>query len=491
MPRRKLRVLFALAEAEPFIKTGGLGDVGGALPQAIKAMGCEVRVMLPKYQSIPDEYTALMKPVASFNVNLGWRNQYCGIEKLVLNNIIYYFIDNEYYFKRANPYGYFDDGERFAYYAKAIVESLAYLDDFKCDILHCHDWHTALAPVFLRELYRSIPLYDNVKTVFTVHNMKFQGAYPKVILGDILGLHLIPNAVTQLSFIHDNINYMKGALNYSDILTTVSPTYAQEIKTTTFGEQLNDVFDRRENVLHGIINGIDTKLYDPETDIHILDHFSVSDMKGKTKAHQALQKEMGLEVQDDIPIAIVISRLTEQKGMELFKRVMGELLELPMQFIVLGTGDQEYEDMFRYWAERYPTKMVTCITFNHALSHRLYAGADLLLMPSLFEPCGLSQMIAMRYGTLPIVRETGGLKDSVTPYNRYTNDGNGFSFANYNAHEFLFTVTDAVKLYHEEKDTWLHLVQNAMKTDVSWNRPASDYIKLYQSLHPEVYGYLK
>ena len=491
MPRRKLRVVFAVAEAEPFIKTGGLGDVGGALPQAIKTLGCEIRVILPKYQSIPNKYTTMMKHVASFSVNLGWRNLYCGIDKLILNNIIYYFVDNEYYFKRDNPYGYYDDGERFAYFAKAIVESLAYLDDFKCVILHCHDWHTALAPVFLRELYQGVSPYDNVKTIFTVHNMKFQGVYPKYILGDILGLHLIINAVNQLSFQDDNINYMKGALNYSDFLTTVSPTYAEEIRTTTFGEQLNDIFNRRHHVLHGIINGINTTLYSPETDVCITNHFSIYDLKGKINAHLAIQKEMGLEVQDDIPIAIVISRLTEQKGMELFKRVMRELLALPMQFIVLGTGDKEYEDMFKYWASNQPTKMAACINFDYALSHRLYAGADLLLMPSLFEPCGLSQMIAMRYGTLPVVRETGGLKDSVMPYNQYTKTGNGFSFANYNAHEFLFTVTDAISLYHQEKDTWLKLVKNAMKTDVSWQAPAREYVKLYQSLHPEVYGYIK
>ena len=487
--RRKLRVLFTAFEAIPFMKTGGLGDVAGSLPKALKEVDCEIRVMIPKFYTIPEEYKEKMTHVADFYVNLGWRNLYCGIEQLKHNGVIYYFVDNEYYFYRENAYGYFDDGERIAFFSKAIVESLMHLPDFKCDVLHCNDWHTALAPVFLREFYRGIELYDNVKTVFTVHNLKFQGQMSDFVLGDILGLGNIKAAADQLRSDKDSINFMKGALCYSDILTTVSPSYAQEIKTQFYGEKLDYIFCRRNDVLKGILNGIDVELFNPKTDKALVCNYDKEDLSGKEKCKKALLKEFGFDNNTDIPVIIMVGRLTEQKGMELVIRVMDQSLRLPLRFIVLGTGDKKYEDSLYYFQDKYNDKMRVCTRFDEELSHRMYGGADMLLMPSLFEPCGLSQMIAMRYGTLPIVRETGGLKDSVIPYNMYDNTGTGFSFSNYNAHEMLGTIQRAVKLYYDDKEAWSTLIDSGMSTDFSWNVAAEEYLKIYASLHPEVTPY--
>lgn len=482
---KKPQVLFATFEAVPFMKTGGLGDVAGSLPQAIRDAGYDIRVMLPKFMTIPEAYKNQMVHVVDFRVNLGWRNLFCGIEKLVYKGITFYFVDNEYYFMRDKAYGYFDDGERIAFFSKAVVESLQYLPDFQCDILHCNDWHTALSPVFLREFYQGLPLYENVKTVFTVHNLKFQGQMSDYVLGDVLGLANIPAAADQLRSDRDSINFMKGALSYSDVLTTVSPTYAQEIKTPFYGENMDDIFRRRENVLYGILNGIDTQEYDPENDKYIQTNFNLEDMSGKAECKAAVQKELGLEISRNTPLVTMIGRLTEQKGMELLQRVIGEMLEHNIQIAVLGTGDKQYEDMLRYYAWKYEGRMSASITFNEPLSHRLYAGADMLLMPSLFEPCGLSQMIAMRYGTMPIVRETGGLRDSVIPYNQYTGEGTGFSFANYNAHEMMFTVFNAADIYTSQPEVWQQLMENAMHQDFSWDRAAKEYCKIYDMLHPE------
>jgi len=480
----KLGVLFAAFEAVPFMKTGGLGDVAGSLPQALKKAGVNVRVIMPKFDGMPAEYKEKLVHVTDFYVDLGWRSQYCGIEKLTHKSVIYYFIDNEYYFKRDKAYGYFDDGERVAFFAKAVVEAIGHLKGFKTDILHCHDWHTALAPVFLRELYHG-KKYDNVKTVFTVHNLKFQGQMSDSVLGDVLGLHDIPAAANQLRCDGGSINYMKGALCYSDALTTVSPTYAWEIQRPFFGEHMDDIFRRRQNVLYGILNGIDVSEYDPKGDKTIAANFSAKDLSGKAACKAAVQEELGLEVRADVPLMVMVGRLTEQKGMDLVQHVMDEMLRGDIQIAVLGTGDPKYEEMLRFYAWKYPGKMSASITFSEALGHRMYAGADMFLMPSLFEPCGLSQMIAMRYGTLPVVRETGGLKDSVTPYNQYTGEGTGFSFANYNAHEMLFTVKSAVNLYHNEPEKWRKLMENAMAVDFSWTRAAEEYINVYRTLCPE------
>lgn len=484
--RRKIRVLYAAFEAVPFMKTGGLGDVAGSLPAALKKNGCEVRVIMPKFGSIDKKYQEKMTFVTSFNVQLGWRNQYCGLFKLNHNGVTFFFLDNEYYFKRDGAYGYFDDGERIAFFSKAIVESIAHLPDFSCDVLHLNDWHTALAAVYLRELYRDDPVYDKIKTVFTVHNLKFQGQFSDAVLGDVLGLDGIPAAANQLRGPNKSINYMQGALRYSDMLTTVSPTYAEEIKTDFFGEKMQYIFRERESILHGILNGIDTVEYDPENDKAIAAGYSADNTAGKAACKAALQKELGLPVEPDTPLVVMIGRLTEQKGLDLLERVLGEILaENKMQIAVLGTGDKKYEDLLRGFAERFDNFSAS-IFFDPAFSHRMYAGADMLLMPSLFEPCGLSQMIAMRYGTLPVVRETGGLRDSVIPYNKFTGEGTGFGFANYNAHEMMFTLKDAAALYQSDPDAWKKLVKNAMTADFGWDVSAKRHIELYYSLRPDI-----
>ena len=484
--KRKLRVLFASSEAVPFIKTGGLGDVAGSLPKALNETGAaEVRVIIPKYKNIPDEYKNKMTHVCDFYMMLGWRHVYCGIETLTHQGVTYYFVDNEYYFKRDNAYGYFDDGERIAFFSKAVCEFLQYVD-FKCDVLHCNDWHTALSTVFLREFYRNVPGYDNIKTLFTVHNLKFQGQMSDAVLGDILGLAEIPAAANQLRSDRVSINFMKGALCYSDLLSTVSETYAREIQTPYFGENMQEIYRRRHNELCGIMNGIDQEDYNPETDINLPAHFSIDNMSGKEECKAALQRELGLEVNDHVPLITMCGRLTQQKGLDLVQHVLDELLQLPLQFAVLGTGDREYEDMFRGFQARYPGKMAACITFNEGLAHRLYAGGDFFLMPSLFEPCGLSQMMAMRYGNLPVVRETGGLRDSVQPYNRFTGEGTGFSFANYNAHEMLFTIKNAMGVYYDNKDALAQLRRQAMSRDFSWKAAAEKYLIVYRRLHPEI-----
>lgn len=490
MVKRKLNVLFAASEAYPFMKTGGLGDVAGSLPKALQNDGVEVRVIVPKYRDIPQEYKDQMEHVCDFYMPLGWRNVFCGIEKITYQGVIFYFVDNEYYFNRGGAYGYFDDGERIAFFSKAIVECLQYLPDFKCDVLHCNDWHTALAPVFLREFYNGVGNYDNIKTVFTVHNLKFQGQMSDMVLGDILGLDKNKAASEQLRCDSQSINFLKGALCYSDILTTVSETYAGEIQSDFFGENMQDIFRRRSNVLYGIVNGIDVDFFNPEKSTNIVANYSADDLAGKRKCKEELQKELGLEVNADIPLIVMIGRLTQQKGLDLIQRVLDELMQQSVQFAVLGTGDYEYEEMFKGFSYKYPGKVSANIRFSEPLSHRLYSGGDMLLMPSLFEPCGLSQMIAMHFGTLPIVRETGGLKDTVKPYNMYTGEGTGFSFANYNAHEMLFTIKAAIDLYYNNKDAWTKMQKTAMKTDFSWNVAADKYKKLYEQLHPEIEPYV-
>ncbi|MBS5500977.1 MAG: glycogen synthase GlgA [Collinsella stercoris] len=486
----KLHIAFASAEAAPFVKTGGLGDVAGSLPHALKAAGADVVVFVPKYDTIVQEYKDRMEHLCDFYVPLGWRNEYCGLERLNHEGVDYLFVDNERYFSRGYPYGFFDDGERFAYFSKAIVEALQYLphtlDNFTCDVLHCNDWHTAMAPVFLREFYQALPLYQNVKTVFSIHNIAFQGQYSAKVLNDILGLAHIPAAAFQLTCGPDAINYMQGALNYTDAITTVSPTYAEEIKTPDFGEHLDGILRRRAPILQGIVNGIDTNGFDPATDPRIAQNFTVEDRSGKAVCKARLQEELGLEVRDDRPLMVMVTRLTRQKGMDLVTYALDRILSGGVQVAVLGTGDTEYENALRYFEGKYPGTMAARIQFDPALSQRMYAGADLFLMPSLFEPCGLSQMIAMRYGTLPIVRETGGLKDTVIPYNCYTGEGTGFSFAHFNGDEMADAVFRAARLFWDDRAAFNGLVENAMKADFSWKRSADAYIALYHNLHPEI-----
>lgn len=485
MSDKKMQVVFASAEAAPFVKTGGLGDVAGSLPRALVAAGADVIVMVPKYGTIASEYTDRMEHVADFYVSLGWRNEYCGLERLVIDGVTYLFIDNERYFKRDYPYGFFDDGERFAFFSKAVTESLQHLPEgFQCDVLHCNDWHTALAPVFLREFYQGLPLYERVKTVFSIHNIAFQGQYADTILNDILGMAHIPNAARQLRCDERSINYMQGALDYSDAITTVSPSYAWEIQTPEYGEGLDGILRRRSNVLSGILNGIDTDAWNPATDPMIHANYSAADMSGKKACKAALQEELGLEVRDDRPLMVMVTRLTRQKGMDLVTYALDRILSGGVQVAVLGTGD--YEEPMRYFANKYPGTCAARITFDNALSHRMYAGADMFLMPSLFEPCGLSQMIAMRYGTLPVVRETGGLRDTVAPYNQFTGEGTGFTFANFNGDEMGDAVFRGARLYWDDHAAWDHLVQNAMVADFSWVRSADEYMNLYHNLHPEI-----
>lgn len=485
MSDKKMQVVFASAEAAPFVKTGGLGDVAGSLPRALVAAGADVIVMVPKYGTIASEYTDRMEHIADFYVSLGWRNEYCGLERLVIDGVTYLFIDNERYFKRDYPYGFFDDGERFAFFSKAVTESLQHLPEgFQCDVLHCNDWHTALAPVFLREFYQGLPLYERVKTVFSIHNIAFQGQYADTILNDILGMAHIPNAARQLRCDERSINYMQGALDYSDAITTVSPSYAWEIQTPEYGEGLDGILRRRSNVLSGILNGIDTDAWNPATDPMIHANYSAADMSGKKACKAALQEELGLEVRDDRPLMVMVTRLTRQKGMDLVTYALDRILSGGVQVAVLGTGD--YEEPMRYFANKYPGTCAARITFDNALSHRMYAGADMFLMPSLFEPCGLSQMIAMRYGTLPVVRETGGLRDTVAPYNQFTGEGTGFTFANFNGDEMGDAVFRGARLYWDDHAAWDQLVQNAMAADFSWVRSADEYMNLYHNLHPEI-----
>ncbi len=484
---KKLNVVFASAEAAPFVKTGGLGDVAGSLPASLVEAGANVIVMVPKYSTIAQTYKDQMEHVGQFYVPLGWRNEYCGLERLVYDGVTYLFLDNEHYFDRSYPYGFFDDGERFAFFSKAICESLQYLPDgFMCDVLHCNDWHTALAPVFLREFYMANPLYQNVKTVFSIHNIAFQGQFTDMLLGDVLGLSHIEPAVRQLRCDERSINYMQGALNYTDAITTVSPTYAWEIRTPEFGEGLDGILRRRESILSGILNGLDTKRNDPATDDRIHANYTREDRSGKAACKAALQAELGLEVRDDRPLMVMVTRLTRQKGMDLVTYSLDRILSGGVQVAVLGTGDAEYEEALRYFERTYPGTMAARIEFDPFLSQRMYSGADMFLMPSLFEPCGLSQMIAMRYGTLPIVRETGGLKDTVIPYNMFTGEGTGFTFTHFNGDEMGDAVFRAARTFWDDKDAWNTLVDNAMSADFSWTRSAAQYMDLYYGLHPEI-----
>lgn len=484
---KKMQIVFASAECAPFVKTGGLGDVAGSLPAALVRAGAEVIVMVPKYATIKDEYKSQMEHFSDFYVSLGWRNEYCGLEKLEHDGVTYMFIDNERYFARDYPYGFFDDGERFAFFSKAITESLQHLPaGFECDILHCNDWQTALAPVFLREFYQGLPLYDRVKTVFSIHNVAFQGQFSDTVMEDILGVAHIPAAASQLRCDACSINYMLGALRYADAITTVSPTYANEIQTPEFGEGLDGVLRERSYALQGILNGIDVAGFDPATDKRIAANYTVEDRSGKAVCKAKLQEELGLEVRDDRPLMVMVTRLTRQKGMDLVMYVLDRILSGGVQVAVLGTGDRDYEDGLRYFQDKYPGTMAARIEFDPALSQRMYAAADMFLMPSKFEPCGLSQIIAMRYGTLPIVRETGGLKDTVIPYNEFTGEGTGFSFSNFNGDEMGDAVFRAARLFWDNRDAWNQLITQAMSQDFSWTRSADKYLDLYFFMHPEI-----
>ena len=474
----KVKVLFAAFEASPFMKTGGLGDVAGALPRYLNEINVDTRLIMPLFSSIKDEYKKDMIKLSEFYVPFSWRNQYLGLYKLVYRGVTIYFLDNEYYFKRDKAYGYFDDGERIAFFSKALLESIEYMD-FEPEILHLNDWHTALSAVYLREMYQGLENFRKMKTIFTIHNLKFQGKFDPNMIKDPLDLERYPNAKRQL-LEKDAVNFMLGALNYADYITTVSPTYAEEVKNSFFGEGLQDVFCRRESIFRGIINGIDYDIYNPQTDKNLFVNYDKDTYDLKKKNKIGLQRELGLEEREDVCIIGLVSRLTEQKGMDLLCPIFEEMVDtLDVEFILLGEGDKKFEDSFRYFENKYRGRVSSSICFSEGRSRRIYAASDLFLVPSIFEPCGLSQLIAMRYLTLPIVRKTGGLKDTVEPYNKYTKDGTGFAFQNINAHELLFTIKDAVTLFYDDKETFKKLVKNASAKDFSWKNSANEYKKLY------------
>ncbi|WP_374724472.1 glycogen synthase GlgA [Calidifontibacillus erzurumensis] len=478
-----MNILFIVSECVPFIKSGGLADVAGALPKELKKLGNDVRVLMPKYGGIAQHYKERMEKIAEITVQLSWRNQYCGVEKLEHEGIIYYFIDNEYYFKRDGMYGFYDDGERFSYFCRAALNVLPYLD-FKPDILHCHDWHTGMIPFLLNAQYRSYPLYANLRTIFTIHNLQFQGIFPREILGDLLNLD-DSYFDDRLEF-YGCVNFMKAAIVSSDFITTVSPTYMDEIQMPYYGEKLDGLLRSRSYKLKGILNGIDVDIYNPATDPFIIANYDQNSLKEKVKNKRHLQHYFGLKESDDTPVIAIISRLTEQKGLDLVKRVFHELMSYDLQFIILGTGDLQFEDFFRSMEHLNKDKVRAYIGFNEELAHQIYAGADLFLMPSKFEPCGLGQLIAMRYGTIPIVRETGGLNDTVTSYNEFTGEGNGFSFKNFNAHDMLYTIKRALSFYNQ-KTVWEKIVKTAMSQDYSWFQSAQQYNDMYRRLYKGEY----
>ena len=477
-----MKVLYVTAECWPFIKTGGLGDVAYALPKALKKEGVDVRVIMPKYSNIPTYLKDKFKPVAEFSVKVGWRNQYCGIESMELDGVTFYFIDNEFYFKRSDQpsiYGHGDDPERFAFFTNAVLAAIEKLN-FYPDVMNLNDWHTGMIPLMLKENYGHLRKYKNIKTVYTIHNLQYQGIFNKEILGNIFDLSYDHFNNGDIEF-YGNVNFMKAGIVFADEVTTVSKTYAKEIQTEFYGEGLDGLLKANAYKLEGILNGIDYDLNNPATDNAIFVNFDVNCIEKKLENKKKLQEILGLEVNPDIPLVGIVSRLTSQKGLDLINYMMPEIMSENLQMVVLGTGEHQYQSMFNYYNSNFSDKLSARITFDTAFAQQIYAACDIFLMPSLYEPCGIGQMLAMRYGSIPIVRETGGLKDTVMPYNKFTGEGNGFSFANYNAHEMFFNLQKAIKLY-QDKNIWNNLIINAMNTDNSWKKSAQDYIRIFKSL---------
>lgn len=478
-----MKVLFASGEAAPFFKTGGLGDVAYALPKELKKQGVDIRVVLPNYIQMPEKYKKQLKELAHFRFQLGYKNVYCGIKTLKLDNVTYYFIDNLSYFDRPNIYGEWDDGERFGYFSTAIIEMLEVIDWIP-DIIHVNDWHTAMVPVLLVDRYHWKERLRDIRKVITIHNIRFQGIFQPDILEIVFGTSY--NTYTDDGLKEKNrVNFLKGGINFSDRITTVSPTYAQEITSPEFGEGLEGVLRHNQWKLRGIINGIDYDINNPESDQSIPFNFSIDDLAGKAQNKAALQKKVGLPVNPDIPVIGMVSRLTDQKGFQLIQEQLNELLQSEVQVVLLGTGEAQFEHSFRFFEEVYPDKMRSMIMFDIDLAQLIYAGSDMFLMPSAFEPCGLSQMISMRYGTLPIVHETGGLADTVEPYNQHTGEGTGFSFNIFDSKQMLKTIYYAVDTYYHRKEDWNRLIEQAMSTTFSWEGPAQEYINLYKELYSE------
>lgn len=476
------KILFVASECVPFIKTGGLADVVGSLPKCFDKKEYDVRVIIPKYMCMDQKWKDKMTYLNHFYMDLCWRRQYVGIMEMEYEGVKYYFIDNEYYFAGDKPYSDVRyDLEKFAFFSRAVLSALPVID-FRPDVIHCHDWQTGLIPVYLHDSFAYGDFYRGIKSIMTIHNLKFQGVWDIDTIKDIAGLSDYYFTSDKLKD-YDNGNYLKGGIVYADMVTTVSDTYAQEIKTPFYGEGLDGLMRARSNCLRGIVNGIDYKEYDPATDNLIAKNFSVENFrKEKVKNKTALQKELGLEVNPKKMMIGLVSRLTDQKGLDLIACVMDELCQDAVQFVILGTGEERYENMFRHFDWKYGKDVSANIFYSEELSHKIYAACDAFLMPSLFEPCGLSQLMSLRYGTLPIVRETGGLKDTVQPYNEYENTGTGFSFSNYNAHEMMGTVRYAEHVFYDKKRDWNKMVERAMKADFSWKASAEKYQQLYNDL---------
>lgn len=477
------KILFAASEAVPFIKTGGLADVVGALPKYFDKEKFDVRIILPKYACMEERWKAQLHFCCHFYVNLSWRKQYAGIFEAKQDGITYYFVDNEFYFAGDKPYNnIYEDVEKFAYFSKAVLEALPFLD-FCPDVIHCHDWQTGLIPVFLRTLFGDQHYYDGIRTVFSIHNLKFQGRWTLQAIMDITGLPrqiFVPDRLES----YGEANYLKGGVVYADAVTSVSPTYVKEIMTPEGGEGLDGLFYAKRDRLHGILNGIDYEIYDPQKDVYIPHHFnSLNVGEGKAVNKEQLQRSYRLPAERDTMLIGMVSRLTNQKGLDLIAYIMDEMLAKErIQLVFVGTGEEKYENMLRWFEKKYPGKVRADIGYSEERAHKVYAGSDAFLMPSLFEPCGLSQMIAMRYGTLPIVRETGGLKDTVSAYNEYEQTGTGFSFANYNAHEMYQTIRYALDVFEHHKKEWNNMVVRAMEQDFSWDNSAKAYEQLYEQL---------
>ncbi|WP_286905250.1 glycogen synthase GlgA [Clostridium sp. UBA1652] len=474
-----MKILFVTSEADPFIKTGGLGDVAGALPKELNKEGVDIRVILPKYKDLKNEYKDKLRFVKWFMVQVGWRRQYCGIFEYDIKGVRYYFIDNEQYFSRDGLYGYYDDGERFAFFDRAVVEAMKELE-FKPDVVHCNDWQSGLIPMLLKLEYSKDSFYSGIKSVYSIHNLLFKGVFDPNILPELFGYDMEPYNNGSIEF-NGGVSFMKGGINYSDKVSTVSSSYAEEIQTEYYGEGLDGLLRSRNHQLIGILNGIDYESYDPETDKSIYENYSFETINKKSLNKKLLQSELNLPVREDVPMISIISRLTSQKGIDLVIDIADRILKDDVQLVILGTGDSIYEEHFRNLHYRYPEKVSTNIKFNDALAHKIYAASDIFFMPSLFEPCGLGQLIALRYGTIPVVRETGGLKDTVIPYNKYEGTGRGFTFKNFNSNEFLEATTTALECF-KNKEIWTGLVREAMNADNSWTKSAKVYLDMYKDL---------
>lgn len=474
-----MNILYVASEAHPFIKTGGLADVAGSLPKAIKSQGHDIRVVIPLYSKIKEEYRKKMKYVGYYYVDIAWMHRYVGVYELEHDGVKFYFLDNESYFNRENIYGEFDDAERFIYFSKAVVVLPKYLD-FKVDVINANDWHTGLVPVYVNDFRIGDEFYKDVKTLYTIHNLKYQGIFDRSVF-HMTGLPAGYMNFNDLEF-NNAISFMKAGIVHSTKFNTVSKTYAENIKTPFYGEGLENVINFHSYKLSGIVNGIDYDVWNPKTDKYIIRNYSSRTIKNKVNNKTFIQKRFGLPIREDVVMIGMVSRLTEMKGLELLRYIIEELLQQDIQFVVLGTGEHTYEEMFKYFEYKYPDKMAARMYFNTEEANMIYAASDLYMMPSISEPCGISQLISMRYGTLPIVRETGGLKDTVIPFNRYTGEGTGFTFANINAHELLFKTKEAISVYYNERELFNKIIKNAMNSEYNWDKSSKEYIELYRSL---------